>query len=65
MADETPSLATGSTPKHETARVTTATVLTERVAWLIRLRWIAVLGVVCTIEIAGRLLGMPLPRAEL
>jgi signal transduction histidine kinase len=39
--------------------------LVERIEWLIRLRWIAVLGVVCTIEAARRILGLPLALGPL
>jgi signal transduction histidine kinase len=39
--------------------------LAERIGWLIRLRWIAVIGVVCTVEAAHRILGIPLPLGPL
>lgn len=43
----------------------TASVLIERIAWLIRLRWVAVIGVVGAVEFAERVLGIPLRRTEL
>lgn len=39
--------------------------LAERIGWLIRLRWIAVIGVVCTLEVAHRILGIHLPLGPL
>ena len=39
--------------------------LAERIGWLIRLRWIAVIGVVCTLEAAHRILGIRLPLGPL
>ncbi len=39
--------------------------LVERIEWLIRLRWIAVVGVVATVEAAHRLLGIGLPLGPL
>jgi signal transduction histidine kinase len=39
--------------------------LAERIGWLIRLRWIAVIGVVCTLEVAHRVLGIALPLGPL
>jgi signal transduction histidine kinase len=39
--------------------------LAERIGWLIRLRWIAVIGVVCTLEVAHRVLGITLPLGRL
>lgn len=39
--------------------------LAERIGWLIRLRWIAVIGVVCTLEAAHRILGIHLPLGPL
>jgi signal transduction histidine kinase len=39
--------------------------LRDRISWLVRLRWLAVLGVFATIEIAPRLLGVTLAAREL
>jgi signal transduction histidine kinase len=39
--------------------------LAEHIGWLIRLRWIAVIGVVCTLEAAHRVLGIHLPFGRL
>jgi signal transduction histidine kinase len=47
------------------AALPAAAELAERIGWLIRLRWIAVIGVACTIEAAHRILGIPLPLGRL
>jgi signal transduction histidine kinase len=39
--------------------------LTERISWLIRLRWVAATGVVVTVAMASKLLGVPLAERQL
>ena len=55
----------GEAPLGTPKMLPAAAELVERIEWLIRLRWVAVLGVVCTVEAAHHLLGIRLPLGPL